>query len=234
MNNPTSALLIFLIIGVSGLSAQVTSIKKLEFPYKNGYEFTMTDTTIEYDQYNFPTGQKTQNIKYTVKDNPEKEGVLSFFLAIFDNESGKFLDARPSYLTLDSKGMSWWTEKSEQEKGKKTQAIKLPLKVGTSWKSSFGGYASTMTCIATDTILNTIYGPISCFGVSYEAVAQENSELKIHLKVKEFYNIYAGKVHTEDVTYLLVKSTNKERIIAKGWGNITYSNLTEDQKKLIK
>ena len=235
MNNSRVVLLLLSFLCFTWLRAQTGTLTQLHFPYQNGYEFTMTDTSVEYDQYNFPVKQTVHDIKYTVKDNPAKKGNLIFQLNIIDKETDKLLNSRNSYLEWGKKGMSWWMDKSKDDDGKPTQAIKLPMKVGTSWKSMFSGYKSVMTCIATDTTLQTMYGPISCFGVSYTIVMKDESAYKYYMVVKEFYNVYAGKVHTEDVTYLLTKSDNKTAIVNKSWGNITYSVISDEQRdKIVK
>jgi len=115
-----------------------------------------------------------------------------------------------------------------------TNAIKLPLVKGNSWNSIFNDQKATMTCITTDTTLSTMYGKISCFGVSYTVVFKYEKDYKYYAVFREFYNVYAGKVHTEDEQYLLIKSTNKTSLVSRADGNITYSNLTEDEKKMIK
>jgi hypothetical protein len=218
----------------TALSAQNNSIKELHFPYQNGYKFSMTDSSITYDQYNFPQSQAVQETQYTVTDHPSKKGVLIFKLDVYDKSTDQLAITAFSYLTVGKKGMSWWIEKSKEEKGKITNAIKLPLSKGSTWKSIFKDQSATMTCITTDTTLNTMYGNITCFGVSYDVTLQETKEYKYYTLVKEFYNVYAGKVHTEQATYLLLKETNKQTLASRSWGNITYSNLTEEQIKLIR
>jgi hypothetical protein len=217
------------------ISAQNEPLKEIFFPYKSGYEFNMTDTTIEYDQYNFPKGQTLRETRYAVSD-AEKKGVLIFKLNVYDMATNELAASVESFLTWGKKGMSWWVEKDKnaKEKGIPTNAIKLPMSKGSKWKSSFQDQEATMTCIATDTILPTIYGNISCFGVSYEIIIKDDKEYKYYTVVKEYYNAYAGKVHTEDETYILMKAGGKLFMLTKSWGNITYSNLTEDQKLLIK
>lgn len=232
-----SIILSFLLVlsNLSFISAQNSALKEIFFPYKSGYEFTMTDTTIEYDLYNFPKETTIKEIRYVVSD-AAKKGVLIFMLNFFNMPADEADGSVESYLTWGKKGMSWWVEKdkAKNEKGKPTVAIKLPMSKGTTWKSSFQDQDAVMTCIATDTLIETMYGKISCFGVSYNAVLKDDKDYLYFTVVKEFYNIYAGKVHTEDDTYLLMKATSKLYLMYKSWGNITYSNLTEDQKQLIK
>lgn len=214
--------------------SQVTEITELFFPYKSGYKFTMRDTTLTYDQYNFPAETKAEDISYEVSNDPKKKDLLVFEMSIEDKGSTKTPEKLKSYLTLNKKGMSWWID-SKTRKGKAlvTWAIKTPMKKGTTWQSYFSDKKAKMTCITTDTLIQTIYGNISCFGVQYDVVYQEESLYKICVEVKEFYNIYAGKVHTESLTYILNKTNNKINNLTKSWGYIHESNLTADERKLI-
>lgn len=234
MNKPRFFLLILIITLSGSISAQTTQIKEIHFPYKPGYVFQMADTVVRYDDYNFPAEYIIRESKYVVEADPSQKNTLIFQYSIVDKSTDKVILNTPSYLTWGKKGMSWWGDKSSDLDTKKTQAIKLPLKKGSSWKSSFSGQTAVMTCVNTDTLLTTMYGRIPCFGVSYEIVIQEDKATKIGLILTEYYHVYAGKVYNEDITFIENKSTGKRKIVQKGWSKIIYSNVDEAQKNLIK
>lgn len=235
MKNAITTIIIFYSL-LHALSSQTSSITELHFPYKNGYEFNMTDTAIKYDKYSFPESQFVQETQYKVSDDPQKKGVLIFKLDVYDRNTDQLATSVNSSLTWGKKGMSWWVESdgSSKKNTKVTNAIKLPLTKGVKWNSIFNDQKAIMTCITTDTTLSTIYGAIQCFGISYDVTLADEKEYKYYAVYKEYYNVYAGKVHTEDEQYIIIKSTDKVMLMSKSWGNITYSNLSEEEKQLIK
>lgn len=207
------------------------TIGEINFPYNNDYAFSLEGEKVTYDQYNFP--EKTEKVKvhYDIKNYQQaKSGYIMDFIVTYYKEDGT-TEGEPftSWLTLSSKGMSWGRYKNGKvDKKTATNAIRLPLVVGSGWKTVFSEKKVTMTCFSTDTIIDTYKGKVHAFGIRYIMPIQDSKEVLIYLNLEEYYCQYWGKIHTRQVTYALLKAKNKTIRLNEEIMTISESNLSDE------
>lgn len=208
--------LIFFLV-VSNYSFAQTIITELNFPYHKGYGLEMKGTYKDYDN----NGElKDSGVKGMIYNIPHEETVKKETWVVFRVKFFRGTDStihNNTFLTQDSKGMTWWTADPATNDFDKhrTQAIKLPLQKGKEWKTYFSDDKVVCHCFATDTIIKTHIGDLPAFGIQTRYVVQKTSEYAMVVYFIEFYNQAIGKIGTIDKTYIEYFGTNKKILISE-------------------
>ena len=198
-------------------SAIAQTITELKFPYHKGYSLSMEGENKTYDVKGNLTATKKIGFIYSIphEEMHKKENWVVFRVKDYTNTDTTLINN--TFLTQDSKGMTWWTANPESNEFDKhrTLAIKLPLEKGKSWKSYLQDMKTTSRCISTDTLIVTNIGTYYAFGVETRLVIEKTNNYQVVLYFTEFYNQEIGKIKTEDKTYLEYLGVNKKILLSE-------------------
>lgn len=219
-----------------GAFSQNSSIDELHFPYTENYVFHLSGEKVVYDKYNFPSKTYRSTIKYRSYDvRPTKKGkVMKFELReISDEEGSDSNDVRQSFLTLDNKGMSWYTiNEKTGKKEKTTQAIKLPLTAGSSWTTMLWGNKAPYLCLHTDTVIETSEGRLQAFSVK-SVTTIDSKDYIIVVEWVEYYSQYLGKIGTDEKQYVIIKADGRTLNLQTEKLRLSYCNIDDETRKKL-
>jgi hypothetical protein len=208
---------------ISGLWAQITHTA-LNFPYYDGYTFTLSGENTTYDIYNSRDETVESETHYFVSNHSETAAgrKMTFTVTFRVGEEETTVD---SWLVLNKKGMAWGIN---GEKLKPTQAIRLPVTENTEWTTSLMNIKAKTEVLSTDTIIDTYKGAVHAFAIRYTQLMKSDKQMVLYQVSEEYYTQYWGKIGTRALIYAVIKETGDIVKVFEQVQQISDCNLSQE------
>ncbi len=223
-------LLLFILAIISGLVYAQDPAYKLDFAYNPGYKMVFKGTERVFDQYNFPTSESesSMTIEFTDIEKKGKSELIGCKVGQYTKDTTVEFD---THLQFTSKGMLIITPKEHSEKPYYT--IMYPIVYEKSWKVTIQNNKGESIITSTDTLLNTPYGPMNGFVVTFTSVIATIMDITLYFEDVEGYVPIVGKVFHFINIYFYNPETMRKQFTSTSELFLTETNLPDSLVKIL-
>ncbi|PKP00943.1 MAG: hypothetical protein CVU11_16655 [Bacteroidetes bacterium HGW-Bacteroidetes-6] len=223
-------LLLPILVSITGFLYAQDPEYKLDFAYKPGYKMVFEGINRVYDEYNFPTSESpsSMTIEFTDIVKKGKAEVIGCRVGQVSKDTTVEYDTQ---LQFTKKGMLIIAPKDHSDKPYYT--IMYPIIYENTWKVTIQNNKGEAVITSTDTLLNTPYGPMNGFVVTFTSVVANIMGINLYFEDVEGYVPIVGKVFHFINMYFYHPETMRKHFTTTSELYLTETNLPDSIIKTL-